>query len=248
MKNLSLFDDSMKVAVVTGATGSGMGRSIALTLAKQGYAVVLNYLHDHARAVALETRLAARNAVTMLVQANVFEADGAADLIRSTLNRFGRIDVLVIGPGADWNAEKVIDLKPTACLKDVQQEIAPIYHLVPPVLTVMKSRHAGRIIGIASNMDIPSPAYSYNVAKSARIDALMRSVPEAWNAGVTVNVIAPGPVDPFASSEAAFDACDHRGTWMERSRITPQDIAEGVAFLCGDDARYITGCILPYQF
>lgn len=97
-------------------------------------------------------------------------------------------------------------------------------------------------------MDIPSPSYSYNVSKSGRIEALKLAVNEAWKMGVTVNIIEPGPVDEITSLEETYAYCSHSKEWLDRNKITPQDIAEGVAFLCSHSAKYITGCILPYLF
>ncbi|MBE0600350.1 MAG: SDR family oxidoreductase, partial [Firmicutes bacterium] len=162
-----------------------------------------------------------------------------------TVEQFGRLDVCVISPGADWNPEPITALKPKKSLRDVYQEVAPIDYLLPYALKEMQKHKQGRIIGIASNLTIPSPSYSYNAAKAARIEALKQAVSAAWKLGVTVNIIAPGPVDPFQSLEQA-DASAISGPLG--GKVTPQDIAEGVAFLCSDAGRYITGCVLPYMF
>jgi NAD(P)-dependent dehydrogenase (short-subunit alcohol dehydrogenase family) len=73
-------------------------------------------------------------------------------------------------------------------------------------------------------------------------------VNEAWKVGVTVNIIAPGPVQEFTSFNEAGAYCSHNDEWQQRNKVSPQDIAEGVAFLCSDAAKYITGCTLPYVF
>lgn len=107
--------------------------------------------------------------------------------------------------------------------KDVIKEVSGVYHLLPLILNDMQKRHWGRVIGFASNMTIPSPAYSYNVAKSSRIEALLSSVKKAWELGVTVNVIAPDPVDAFSSFQ---EACAYSGgeeAWVERKKVTPQE-------------------------
>jgi NAD(P)-dependent dehydrogenase (short-subunit alcohol dehydrogenase family) len=63
-----------------------------------------------------------------------------------------------------------------------------------------------------------------------------------------MNVIAPGPVSSIASLDEAAAQCDHGVAWEERSNVSSQDIAEGVAFLCSEAGRFITGCVLPYAF
>ena len=74
---------------------------------------------------------------------------------------------------------------------------------------------------------------------------MMRS--QAWKHGVTVNIIAPGPVPPIQTLEEALEQCEHGQTWINRKNISPQDIAEGVVFICSDAGRYVTGGELPYS-
>ena len=66
--------------------------------------------------------------------------------------------------------------------------------------------------------------------------------------GATVNVIAPGPVGGIDTLEEAIALCDHGPAWAERANVTPQDVAEGVAFLCSDEAQFVSGCQLPYMW
>jgi NAD(P)-dependent dehydrogenase (short-subunit alcohol dehydrogenase family) len=178
----------------------------------------------------------------------VFQQEDCERLVRETEAVLGGLDICVISPGANWNPEPLDKLKPKQALRDVFQEVAPIYYLLPHALNAMQKRGHGRIIGIASNLDIPSPSYSYNAAKAARIQALLQAVSAAWKMGVTVNVLAPGPVDVLESLCDAENFSAQAAVLEKRVKITPQDIAEGVAFLCSDAARYLTGCVLPYRF
>jgi len=119
---------------------------------------------------------------------------------------------------------------------------------MPLVLPEMYQRRWGRIIGIALHLGKPSPSYAYNVGKAARTQALLLAQDQAWSDGVTINVIAPGPVQAIDRIENALEQCAHRGSWLDRRNVSPQDIAEGVAFLCSDAGRFVTGCVLPYAF
>lgn len=237
-----------KVAIVTGASGKGMGRSIALTLAREGASVFVNYLKNREGADAIVSYIKGGGGNAVAVQGDIYDKDDCERLVDATVNYFGKVDICVIGPGANWNPEGIKNLNADNALQDVMQEISPIYNLLPLLLKDMEKRKWGRIIGIASNMDIPSPSYAYNAAKSARIEALRLAVNEAWKMGVTVNIMAPGPVDEIPSLAAACDYCNHNTEWLDRNKVSPQDIAEGVAFLCSDSAKYISGCVLPYLF
>ena len=237
-----------RVALVTGASGSGIGRSVALTLAQQGISVVVNYLHHQQNAESVAEYINRQGGKALPVQGNVFDPADCSRLVETALERFGRVDICVIGPGANWNPEPLEEIDPDRAFQDALQELRPIYNLLPLVLKDMQKRKTGRVVGISSNLTIPSPAYCYNAAKASRTGALLQAVNEAWKLGVTVNVVAPGPVDPFSSLEEAWAFSAHGESWRNRTRVTPQDVADCVAFLCSEEARYLTGCVLPLLF
>jgi NAD(P)-dependent dehydrogenase (short-subunit alcohol dehydrogenase family) len=237
-----------RVAIVTGSAGSGMGRSIALTLAREGADVVINYRTSERASEAIVDHIERRGGRALAVRADVFEAAGCETLVDATVERFGRVDICIIGPGGGWNPEPPVDLAAGAALEDVRRELAPLFHLMPLVLPGMAERGWGRLIGLAVHPQKLSPAYAYNVGKAARERALLLAQEQTWQHSVTVNVMAPGPVAAVETLEAAVELCDHGPAWRERTDVTPQDVAEGVAFLCSEAGRFITGGVLPYMF
>jgi len=237
-----------RVAMVTGAAGKGMGRSIALTLAREGAEVVVNYLTSEEQAGAIVDHIRAQGGDAVAIQADVFTPEGCRHLVGATVKRFGRVDICIVGPGGGWHPESVDKLAPTDALEDLHHEVSPLYHLMPLVLPGMYERQWGRVIGIALHPGLPSPAYAYNVGKAARMQALLMAQGQAWGKGVTVNATAPGPVSAIDSLEEAIEQCAHGEAWTGRQNPSPQDIAEGVAFLCSEAGRYVTGCVLPYSF
>ena len=237
-----------KIALVTGAAGNGMGRSIALTLAREGANVVVNYRTSEDSARAIVEHIELRGGQAIAVQADVFTAEGCHMLFEAACERFGRVDICVIGPGGGWHPEPVDRLSPAGVFEDVQHELAPFLHLMLLVLPGMYERRWGRVIGLAMHPGRLSPAYAYNLGKAARIQAFLLAHEQAWHAGVTVNVIAPGPVGGIASLDEAIAQCDHGAAWNERGNVSPQDVAEGVAFLCSEAGRFVTGCVLPYLY
>ena len=168
--------------------------------------------------------------------------------VEAAIAAFGRVDICTIGPGGGWHPEGIDKLDPQAAREDVRQELAPVYNLMPLLLPDMTQQRWGRIIGISLLATVPSPAYAYNSAKASRTRALLLASSEAWKKGVTINVIAPGPVAHVSSLADAIDLSGHGPTWETREKATPQDIAEGVAMLCSDAGKFITGCELPYTF
>ena len=91
-----------KVALVTGAAGGGMGRSIALTLAREGAKVVVNYRTSEESARAIVDHIGSRGGHAIAIQADVFGADGCKKLVEATIERFGEVDICIVGPGADY--------------------------------------------------------------------------------------------------------------------------------------------------
>jgi NAD(P)-dependent dehydrogenase (short-subunit alcohol dehydrogenase family) len=237
-----------KVALVTGSAGNGMGRSIALTLAREGAKVAINYRTSKDQAQAIVNHIKSSAGAAIAIEADVFEADDCRNLANTTIEHFGRIDICIVNPGAGWHPEPIDKLDSSAALEDVHNEVAPFFHLMPIVLPEMYKRKWGRVIGISLLPPYDSPAYSYNVGKAARTNAMLQGRDEAWRNGVTINIISPGPVPAIESLNEAIEQCDHGPAWQNRSNTSPQDIAESVAFLCSEAGSYITGCVLPFLF
>jgi 3-oxoacyl-[acyl-carrier protein] reductase len=236
----------MRVAIITGAAGNGIGRSAALALSRDGFAVVVNYRTSRDSAETVVNTITSNGGRAISVQADVFAKSDCDKLIKETILAYHRVDALILGPGADWNAEPLEQLKDRESLQDVTNELKPVYYLLPSVIQEMKKGKSGRIIGIASNTQIPSPSYAYNVAKGARTQALLEAVNYCWNLGITVNAIAPGPVDHHQDIHEALNIMQ-RGVELSK-KITPQEVAEGISFLCSEKGRYITGNVLNYRF
>lgn len=237
-----------KVALVTGSAGKGMGRSIALTLAREGAKVAVNYRTSKDQAHATVDHIKSHGGNAIAVKADVFKADDCEHIVDEMIKHFGRIDICIINPGAGWHPEPLDKLDSAAAIEDIQHEVAPFLNLMPLVLPQMYQRKWGRVIGIALLPPYESPAYSYNVGKAARVHAMIHARDQAWRNGVTVNIIAPGPVSAIESLSEAIEQCEHGPAWQNRSNTSPQDIAESVAFLCSDAGRFVTGCVLPFLY
>jgi len=237
-----------KVAIVTGAAGKGMGRSIALTLAREGASVIINYRASVNAASAVVKYIESQGGKAAAFQADICQQDQCKAMYNATVQKFGRVDICIVGPGGGWHPEAIDKLNSTSALEDVYKEMAPLYNLMPSVLPGMYAQKWGRLIGISLLLSKQSPSFAYDAAKAARTHAMLRATDDTWPYGVTVNVITPGPVGEVSSLEEAIELCEHGRKWKERSNVTPQDIAEGVAMLCSESGRFITGCELPYMF
>ena len=237
-----------RTAVVTGAAGEGMGRSIALTLAREGANVVVNYNKSKRNAEEIVQNIIKNNGNAIAIKADIFLENECEYLLNQTLKHYSKIDILVISPGADWNMEPIDNLNIEKSLTDINKEISPVYYFFPKVLPLMNQQKWGRIVGISVLAYPPSPSYSYNIAKKARTSALLSASNEAWKNNVTINVISPGPVSHIKRLDEAINLANKNDEWINRENITPQDIAEAVLFLCSDEAAYITGTEINFKF
>ena len=237
-----------KIAIVTGAAGNGMGRSIALTLAREGASVVVNYLTSAESAKSIVSHIESRGGRAIPFGADITKQDDCRKLVEAASKAFGQVDICIIGPGGGWHPESVERLDSVGALDDAYRELAPLYNLMPLVLPGMFEKKWGRLIGVSLLLSKPSPSFAYDSAKAARTHAMLRICDTAWPHGVTVNVISPGPVEATGSLEEAAELCEHGPVWEGRGNVTPQDIAEGVAMLCSESGRFITGCELPFLF
>lgn len=236
-----------KVALVTGAAGDGMGRSIALTLAREGAAVVINYRTHRAPAEAIVAHIEAQGGRALSVHADVFEVDACQRLVEMATAHFGQLDICIINPGGGWNPQPLEQIRGDDVMEAVRRELAPLYNLLPLLLPAMNARKWGRFIALGLCPPFNSPDHVYNVGKAARTAAVQVLRQRVAGQGVTVNTIAPSDTPGFASLAEAIEQCAHGPSWQQRTHTTPQDIAEGAAFLCSDAGAFLNGMVLAYD-
>ena len=232
-----------KYALVTGAS-RGIGRAIALILAKQGATVVAAARGENARAVAEEITAAGGRAEFATV--DVAAPRSAEETVGGVVARHGRVDILVNNAGItrdqlmlrlkreDWDA--VIATNLTAAFALTQAAIKP-----------MIRQRSGRIISISSVVGQAGNAGQANYAASkAGLIGFSKAVAlEVASRGITVNVVAPGLIETDMTKAITEQA---REGWESRIPLkrlgTPEDVAAAVCFLASQEASYITGQVL----
>jgi len=228
-----------------------MGRSTALTLAREGADVVLNTGTNRTTRQAANRRLIraieAFGVRTILVEANTTDGSAVQDLFARTKRELGPVDILVNNAGGRWDPRRDLTKVDDAFWTDVlRAEIDGMFHTIKAALPDMRRRRWGRIInlGMERSEEFMEPPYDYTVGKIAR-HGLTRILSEVeMPHGVTINAVAPGYI-PYFSFEDALDAVRHGRTWRKRKHGTPQDVAELVTWLCTEEARFVKGAIIP---
>lgn len=236
--------NNTKVALVTGGS-RGIGAAIVRRLARDGFAVAINYASDAAAAEALVAELKADGARAMAVCADVAQADQVSAMFTSIEQTLGRIDILVNNAG-------VLQLSPLAQATDelFARSFAINTQGVFNTLRLAATRlnDGGRIINLSSSvLALRLPGYGIYSATKAAVEALTGVfAKELRGRGITVNAVAPGPVasELFLNGKTAEEVqAFARMAPLERLG-QPEDIAAVVAFLAGADGLWINGQVL----
>ena len=232
-----------RVAIVTGAS-RGIGRAVAKRLAADGAAVVAAARSDGADAVAAEIRAAGGRSVG--VRVDVTDPERIEAMVRTALDDYGRIDVLVNNAGivrdrlalrmtpADWDAVVATNLTAAfACAR--------------AVLRPMIRQRGGRIVNVGSVVGRMGNAGQANYAASkAGLEGFTRALArEVASRGITVNVVAPGMIDTDMTAGLNESAQAAMLAQIPMGRFgTTDDVAGAVRFLASDEAAYVTGHVL----
>ena len=235
-----------KVAIVTGSA-RGIGRAIALKLAEVGADVVVNDIEAAVESLeSVVKEIKALNRQSLAVTADVSSPEDVTHLIETAVREFGKVDILVNNAGVtrdqllmkmtdeEWDTVLNIDLKSA-------------FLCTRAVIRHMLRQRSGRIISIASVVGMVGNAGQANYASAkAGVIGLTKSIAkEVGSRGITVNAIAPGYIQTKMTEQLNDDQRQEMLKHIPLASLgTPRDVAEAVAFLASEEARYITGHVL----
>jgi 3-oxoacyl-[acyl-carrier protein] reductase len=229
-----------QVAIVTGAS-RGIGQAAALALASQGAKVVINYARSSEAAEATVTEITIAGGEAIALQADVSQSEAVDDLIKATLDQFGRIDVLVNNAGITQDT-LLLRMKLEQWQAVIDLNLTGVFLCTKAVSKIMLKQRSGRIINIASvagQMGNPGQA-NYSAAKAGVIGFTKTVAKELANRGITVNAVAPG----FIETDMTHDLkSDDIIKFIPLGRYgKPEEVAGTIRFLASDPAAaYITG-------
>lgn len=234
----------MKVAIVTGAT-RGIGRQIAIDLAKDGYNVVINYNSNEAKAQEVKSECDAYNE-SIIVGGNVAQVADAEKIINAAMEKFGRIDLLVNNAGI--TKDNLIIRISEADFDDViDVNLKGTFNMCKLASKIFIKQRSGCVINMASVIgEIGNPGQANYAASKGGIIALTKSLAkELAPRGVRVNAIAPGFIATDMTSVLSDAQKENILNSIPLKRLgQPSDISNLVTFLASDKASYITGQVL----
>ena len=229
-----------KVAVVTGAS-RGIGKAAALALVTQGAKVVINYARSNDAAEATVKEITDAGGEAIAIQADVSQSAEVDNLIKTTLDKFGRIDVLVNNAGITKDT-LLLRMKPEQWQAVIDLNLTGVFLCTKAVSKTMLKQRSGRIINIASvagQMGNPGQA-NYSAAKAGVIGFTKTVAKELANRGITVNAVAPGFIETDMTHDLKSDDIIQ---FIPLGRYgKPEEVAGTIRFLASDPAAaYITG-------
>ena len=235
----------MKCAIVTGAS-RGIGKAIAIGLAKDGFQIVVNYLNNERKALETVAECEVYGVKAIAVQANVSDYEACGQLVSKAKETFGSIDVLVNNAGITKD-NLLLRMKPEDFTNVIDANLTSAFHMMSFVTPIMLKQRSGRIINISSVVGIygNKGQMNYAASKAGLIGMTKSAAKEIGVRGITVNAVAPG----FIQTEMTDVLGDtFKETIIQNTALKclgeAEDIANAVSFLASEKARYITGQVI----
>ncbi len=233
---------SDNVVIITGAA-KGIGRGIARVFASEGATVIIADLDEQAGNAAA-TNLAETGAIVDFVMTDVTRQASCEAAVKTVIERFGRVDILVSNAGiypqaflhqmteADWDRIFAVNVK-------------GMFFMVTAVLPHMRHRRRGRIV-LTSSVTGPITGYPgwahYGATKAAMLGFMRSAAIEVAMEGVTINAVMPGNIMTEGMESMGQDYINALATSIPMKRLgEPEDVGYATLFLASNDAKYITG-------
>ncbi len=238
-------DGVEKTALVTGAS-RGIGRAIALALAKEGYAVAVNYAGSREAAEAVRDEITAAGGQAFTLQGDVSSAEDVDRIFKTVKEEFGFLDVLVNNAGITRDS-LLVRMKENQWDEVIDTDLKSNFLTVKAAGAMMMRRKKGAIINIASVSGIIGNMgqLNYSAAKAGVIGLTKAAARELAPRGIRVNAVAPGFIVTDMTDKIPDDLKDGMLRSIPLGRFGgAEEVAKAVAFLASDKASYITGQVL----
>jgi 3-oxoacyl-[acyl-carrier protein] reductase len=240
-----VIDLTGKAALVTGGS-RGIGRSIALRLARQGADVAFSYKGNAEAAKATAAEIESIGTKAVAIQGDVRDPESAEAVVKSALEAFGKVDILVNNAGITRD-DLIMRMSEESWRDVLETNLFGAFWMTKAVTRPMLKARAGRIVNITSVSGQAGQMgqANYSSAKAGLIGLTKATARELASRGITVNAVAPG----FVLTELTKDLPEAlQAEITSRTPLgrfgTTEEVADAVAFLASDEAGYITGQVL----
>ena len=234
-----------KCALITGAT-RGIGKQIAITLAKQGYNIALNYRKENEELENTKKEIEEIGVQVLAVKGDVANFEECENFVKQAIERFGQIDVLVNNAGITKDM-LLMRMKKEDFEQVIDTNLVGTFNVTKNVVPYMMKARSGRIINISSVVGISGNAgqTNYSASKAGIIGFTKSLAKEIASRNILVNAVAPGFIETNMTDVLKDDVKQEIAKNIPLKRMgTAQDVANVVKFLASDDSSYITGQVI----
>ena len=234
-----------KVAFITGVT-RGIGKQIAIEFAKDDYDIAFNYRKENEDLENIKKQIKELNVRCLPVKGDVSIFDDTANMVNQIINEFGKIDVLVNNAGITKDA-LLMRMKKEDFEDVINVNLVGTFNVTKNVIPYMIKQRSGRIINISSVVGVSGNAgqTNYSASKAGIIGFTKSLAKEVASRNILVNAVAPGFIETQMTDVLKQEVKEEIAKNIPLRRMgTPEDVANVVKFLAGEQSSYITGQII----
>lgn len=234
-----------KIALVTGAT-RGIGKQIAITLAKEGYDIAINYRKENVELQNTKNEIESTGRKCFAVQGDVSSFEDSERFVKEVLEEYGQIDVLVNNAGITRDG-LLMRMKKEDFESVVDTNLVGTFNVTRNVIGAMTKARCGRIINVSSVVGVAGNAgqTNYSASKAGIIGFTKSLAKEVASRNILVNAVAPGFIETSMTDVLKDEQKENIAKSIPLKRMgKAEDVANVVKFLASEDSSYITGQVI----